>query len=100
MTKRPSAAARAPRRAAEASVAVPAVQQSPDTPASAPTTQSPSNDAVAALLLDVLRKASSGIVVTNPPASNGPPQEALNKFLEVASLLATLADPLALRRPL
>ena len=94
MTKRPSAAARAPRSAAEASVAVPVVQQPTDT------AQSPSNDAVAALLLDVLRKASSGIVVTNPPAPNGPPQEALTKFIEVASQLATLADPLALRRPL
>jgi hypothetical protein len=94
MNKRTSAAARAPRRAAEASVAVPAVQQSTDT------AQAPVNDAVAALLLDVLRKASSGIVVTNPPASNGPLQTALNQFLEVASQLATLADPPALRRPL
>jgi len=73
---------------------MPVVQQATDTP------PSPTNDAVAALLLDVLRRASSGITVNNPPAPSGPPQEAINKFVEIASQLATLADPLVLRRPL
>lgn len=103
-TKRPSAT-RSPRRAGESAPVQQAAEQ-PSTVTDLPAVAGATSDAMAALLLDALRKASSGMSTGHAccpdpnPLPQGPTLVAINKFVDVTTLLATLSDPAEVRRPL
>ena len=99
MAKRPSVPARPTSRAGVSNPVV--VQQQPTTEWP---DESPTSEAVARLLLQVLHKANSGLInnptPVPPPPAGGPVKQAVDKYVAIAQQLATLADPAALRRPL